>query len=541
MAKRPPRAPQSAVDVEALRRENERLRGIISEYRHAETALRQTQEHLRAVVEHAPIVVFALDRDGVFTLSEGHGLGALGLKPGQVVGRSAFEIYKDTPQIVANLRRCLAGESVNEVVHVDDQVFEALYTPLLDASGAVTGVSGIAWDVTKRVHAEEAAKGLEGQLQHAQKMETIGTLAGGIAHDFNNILSPILGYTDIAMGLLEENHPARMDLREVMNATGRARELVQQILIFARGGDQQRRAVQLHLVVLETLRLIRATMPSTIEISQRVATRQDVVMADPTQMHQVIMNLCTNAAHSMRATGGVMRVELERRDMSEPEAASVPGLRPGSYVVLTVRDQGEGMDEATKLRIFEPFFTTKAQGEGTGLGLSVAHGIVRGHEGVIDLESVPGAGSTFRVFLPAIEAPGGTPPSPDARPGFGDGERILVVDDEPEIVRMLTRILEARGYRVTGHVSAHDALTAVRRDPGAFDAVITDQTMPKMSGTDLAHMIRETRPDMPIVLTSGYGEKTASETPRTDITAVAAKPFDVASLVEILRSALDAN
>jgi len=264
-------------------------------------------------------------------------------------------------------------------------------------------------------------------------------------------------------------------------------------------------------------------------------------MADPTQMHQVIMNLCTNAAHSMRATGGVMRVELERRDMSEPEAASVPGLRPGSYVVLTVRDQGEGMDEATKLRIFEPFFTTKAQGEGTGLGLSVAHGIVRGHEGVIDLESVPGAGSTFRVFLPAIEAPGGTPPSPDARPGFGDGERILVVDDEPEIVRMLTRILEARGYRVTGHVSAHDALTAVRRDPGAFDAVITDQTMPKMSGTDLAHMIRETRPDMPIVLTSGYGEKTASETPRTDITAVAAKPFDVASLVEILRSALDAN
>jgi PAS domain S-box-containing protein len=297
----PRRKDPGTAGTEALRRELEELREVVARYREREVLARDTEQRLRSVVESAPIVLFAMDAEGRFTLSEGRGLQPLGLKPGQVVGLSVFDLYRDTPQIIANIRACLAGETINAVVRIGDLVYESLYSPHVDEAGNVVGVDGIAWDVTDRLRAEEAALNFQTQLLQAQKIETIGTLAGGIAHDFNNILSPILGYTDIAMGLLEPNHPAREDLQQVLNAAGRAKELVQQILIFARRGDQQKRPVQLHLVVQEALKLIRSTMPSTIEISQRIVNRNDSVLADAGQMHQVIMNLCTNAAHAMRA------------------------------------------------------------------------------------------------------------------------------------------------------------------------------------------------------------------------------------------------
>ena len=523
-----------------LRREVEELRAIVAAHRDREAVARSTEQRLRAVIQSAPIVLFAIDAQGRFTLSEGRGLESLGLKPGQVVGLSAFDVYKDTPQIVDNIRACLAGETISNVVSVGDRVFETLYFPRVSGERDVVSVDGVAWDVTERFRAEEAAHNFQAQLLQAQKIETIGTLAGGIAHDFNNILSPILGYTDIALDLLEPNHPARDDLQQVLNAAGRARELVQQILIFARGGDQQKRPVQLHLVVQEALKLIRSSLPSTIEISQRVINRDDSVMADAGQMHQIIMNLCTNAAHAMRADGGVLRVEMERHLLDEEQASGIPGVVPGAYVVLTVSDTGEGMPEATAARAFEPFFTTKPAGEGTGLGLSVVHGIVRSHGGAITLASEPGRGTVFRVFLPAAEKGlSGRMDGPDA-PGAARGEHVLVVDDEPEIVRMLTRMLESRGYRVTAFTSSEQALAAFRRSPAAFDAIISDQTMPRITGLALARAVRETRPDLPVIITTGYGEKVTSESVARDVTGFAAKPFDAATLTALLRRALDA-
>jgi PAS domain S-box-containing protein len=538
----PPRTPDSSeprLDAAELARENEELREALGASRHAQERLRDTEQRLRAVVDHAPVVVFATDHSGVFTLSEGKGLLALGLQPGQVVGMSAFEVYRDFPQISANLRECLAGAMVNDVVHVGDRIFESLYVPRRNASGEVVGVSGVAWDVTARTRAEETAVELEAQLRQAQKMEMVGTLAGGIAHDFNNILSPILGYSDLALAELPEGHPARDDVEQVMKAARRARDLVKQILIFSRRSDHVKHPVQLHLVVNEALKLIRSMFPSNIEISQHVENEGDTIMADTGQMHQVMMNLAMNAAHAMREKGGVLRVELMRREIDEATAKSVEGLRPGPHVVLSVIDEGEGMDEATRGRVFEPFFTTKRPGEGTGLGLSVVHGIVHSHGGGIEVKSRPKVGSTFRAYFPVTTLTDTRPGEPVGAEGGRGGEHILIVDDEPAIVTLLQRMLELRGYRVTAFSSSEEALAGFRRTPDAFDAIITDQTMPKMSGLELASAVHIARPNIPIVLTTGYVDRTALRDIGRDIAGVSSKPFDAASITRILRHALD--
>jgi PAS domain S-box-containing protein len=538
---RPPRHDPAVLrERDSLRRQVDALRAELEQYRSAQTQLSDVEQRLRALIEQAPIVVFGIDRHGVFTLSEGRGLDALGLKPGQVVGESVYQVYRDVPRIIDNVRRCLAGESINDVVRVGELVFESIYTPRRDAHGFVTGVSGVAWDVTQRVRAEDAAKALEMQLVQAQKIETIGTLAGGIAHDFNNILSPIIGYTELAMDQLDADNPARADMEEVLNAARRAKELVRQILIFARGGGEERHPLQAHLVVHEALRLLRSALPSTIEISQRVVARDDTVLADPAQIHQVVMNLCTNAAHAMRASGGVLRIELERQEVDE-KAAAVAGLSPGVYVVLTVRDQGTGMDAATAARVFEPFFTTKKAGEGTGLGLSVVHGIVRSLGGAVAVESAVGKGSTFRVYLPsAPQAPAGEAADPSLE-ATAAGEHVVVVDDEPDVADLLRRLLGARGYRVTSFTSSEDALAAFRRDPKQFRALITDQTMPRLTGTELARRVKSLSPDVAVILTTGYGDTAANDAAGAGVDAVAWKPFDASQLAHTLRRLLGAG
>jgi len=538
MPRTPRSDPEATRERNSLRRQIDSMRAELEEYRVAQADLRDTEQRLRALVEQAPIVLFAVDREGTFTLSEGRGLDVLGLKPGEVVGQSVYDIYRDTPRIVDNVRRCLAGESIIDEVHLGDLVFESIYTPRRDAHGFVAGVSGVAWDVTQRVRAEEAANAFETQLLQAQKIETIGTLAGGIAHDFNNILSPIIGYTEIAMDQLARDNPARSDLEQVMNAAQRAKELVQQILIFARGGSEQRRPLQLHLVILEALRLIRSTLPSTIEISQRVATRGDTVVADPAQMHQVIMNLCTNAAHAMRDVGGVLRGELAREEIDEETAGHVAGLKAGPYVALVVRDQGVGMDPPTMARVFEPFFTTKKSGEGTGLGLSVVHGIVRSHAGVVTVESTVGKGSTFRIYLPSAPAKAEETLENLAAESQGHGEHVLVVDDEPDVAQLLERILTARGYRVTSFTSSDEAWAAFRGDPDGFRAVVTDQTMPRMTGVELARQLKAVRPNLPVILTTGFGEKLVSPPASSAVDAVAGKPLDATNLAQTWRRLL---
>ncbi|HKW15122.1 MAG TPA: ATP-binding protein [Candidatus Krumholzibacteria bacterium] len=537
----PPRKPdpsRATRETGAPGRENAALREALAATRHAQDRLLDTEQRLHAVIEHAPIIVFATDRAGVFTLSEGRGLQALGLAPGEVVGRSAFEVYKDFPQIVSNLQNCLAGQSINEVVQLGELVYEVMYEPKRNDAQEVVGISGVAWDVTARARAEITARDLEAQLRQSQKMETVGTLAGGIAHDFNNILSPIMGYTDLALTDLPAGHPARDDLEQVLRAARRARDLVKQILIFSRRGDQTRQPVQLHLVVNDTLKLIRSMLPSNIELSQNVVNQGDTVLADPGQMHQVIMNLATNAAFAMRDKGGVLRVELAREDLDGDRAHTL-GLEPGTHVVLSVTDQGEGMDPATRHRVFEPFFTTKRPGEGTGLGLSVVHGIVHSVGGSIEVKSAPHEGATFRTYFPAAETPEEPVAEPRVATATSGSEHILIVDDEHAIVNLLRRILESRGFRVSAFTSSEEALAYFRDHADRFDAVITDQTMPRMSGTELARAVHQIRPDTPVVLTTGYVDDAAHRDGGRDIAGVAVKPYDAAAITIVLRKVLD--
>ena len=536
---RKPFFPREPFGTAALERENAALREALEMSRREQERLYDTEQRLRAVIEHAPIIVFAIDRDGIFTLSEGSGLKSLGLAPGQVVGQSAFEVYRDFPQIVSNLHDCLAGNPVNEVVQVGEAVYEVLYVPRRDKHGAVTGISGVALDVTARVRAEINARDLEAQLRQSQKMETVGTLAGGIAHDFNNILSPIMGYADLALTDLPADHPVRDDIEQVLKAARRARDLVKQMLVFSRRGDQTRHPVQLHLVVNDALKLIRSMLPSNIELSQRVANQNDTVLADAGQMHQVIMNLITNAAYAMRNTGGVLRVELGREELDEERARGAGDLKPGSYVVLSVIDRGEGMDAATLGRVFEPFFTTKRPGEGTGLGLSVVHGIVHSHGGGIEVKSALNEGTTFRAYFPAAAATEESLPEARALEAARGGEHVLIVDDEAAIVDLLQRMLEQRGFRVTAFNSSEAALQGFRADPDGFDAIITDQTMPRMSGVELARAVHELRPALPIVLTTGYVDDAAHRERGRDIAGVAVKPFDAATIAGVLRKVLD--
>ena len=519
--------------------ESAELRSALDASRDAQDKLRDTEHRLRSVIDNTPVVVFATDRNGVFTLSEGRGLQALGLAPGEVVGKSAFEVYRDFPQICANLRTCLAGTMVNDVVRVLDLVYESMYVPRRSDGGDVIGVSGVAWDVTARVRAEENARDLEQQLRQSQKMEMVGTLAGGIAHDFNNILSPILGFTDLALADLPEGHPARDDLEQVMKAARRARDLVEQILIFSRRSDQERHPVQLHFVVNDAMKLIRSMLPGNIEISQKVEARGDTVMADASQLHQVVMNLAVNGVFAMRHTGGVLRVELGPQEVDEETAKSAEGLEPGPYVVLSVIDQGEGMDEATLGRVFEPFFTTKRPGEGTGLGLSVVHGIVHSHGGGIAVKSRPGEGSTFRAYFPPAPVEEAAAQESVATDTGRGGERVLIVDDEPAIVALLQRMLEARGYRVVPFTSSEEAVAAFRRAPADIDAVITDQTMPRVNGLELAAVVHSLRPDIPVLLTTGYVDRSAHKDFGRDIAGVVAKPFDAMTITGELRKALD--
>jgi signal transduction histidine kinase/CheY-like chemotaxis protein len=361
--------------------------------------------------------------------------------------------------------------------------------------------------------------GTEAELRQAQRIQSLGTLAGGIAHDFNNVLTAILGNTEIAARSLPDDAPAQRSLRHIAQAGARASDLVGRILMFSRHQQPQRSLVTLRGVVEEALRLMRSTLPATIRIECTCAADAPAVLADPTQVFQVVMNLGTNAAHAIGRHGGRLTVRLEAVVL-EPDVVP-PGLRPGRHARLTVTDTGCGMDAATLERIFEPFFTTKPVGEGTGLGLSVVYGIVKNHEGAITVESRPGEGTTFRLYLPEAEAGAVAASSAPPAEVRGRGEHVLHVDDEEAIVYMTGRLLEHAGYRVSGFTDARLALEAFQADPGGFDAVVTDLSIPGLPGLELVREIRQRRPDVPVVCTSGHvrpEDRTALlELPRADL------------------------
>ena len=400
--------------------------------------------------------------------------------------------------------RCVTKEGQERLVEYNASLVH-------DEKGKPMGIRGIGRDITDRVAVEKEKAELENQVVRAQKMEAIGTLAGGIAHDFNNILFPILGYAEMTMENVPEDSAARRNLEEVFKAAGRAKGLVQQILTFSRQTEQERKPLRIQLIMKEVLKLLRPSLPSTIDIRLDMDENCGPVLADPVQVHQVLMNLCTNAYHAMREKGGVLGVTLTEKDIESHDSVADAELDPGSYLKLAVSDTGHGMDPKVMEQIFNPYFTTKAPGEGTGLGLSVVHGIVKSYGGQITVHSKPREGTSFHIYLPLIDAGHVVSETLSQEPAPKGTEHILLVDDEPPIVRVMQQMLESLGYHVTARTRSVDALEDFCVHPEMFDLVITDQTMPYMMGTELAQKIRSIRPDIPIILCTGSGEAITEE------------------------------
>ncbi|MGB3223915.1 MAG: ATP-binding protein [Desulforhopalus sp.] len=380
---------------------------------------------------------------------------------------------------------------------------------------------------------------IESQLRQAQKMEAIGTLAGGIAHDFNNILSPILGYTEIVAMELGEQHPLQPELREIISSAHRAKDLVQQILTFSRISSLEMSPLKLQPLIKEAVKLLRHSIPSTIEIKVNMAPDCRAIKANSTQIHQILMNLCTNAYHAMLEKGGVLSISLSEAVISSDDYSSQLHLSPGVYLQLQVSDTGIGMSSELQKKIFEPYFTTKEQGKGTGLGLSVVHGIVRSLHGQITVSSEPEGGTRFQVYLPAIQSTIGPEEVLEKDEIPRGAGRILIVDDEEAIVQVDKRILESLGYTVTATTDPEEVLMAIQTQPGNFDLVISDMTMPKMTGLDLAEQITAINPDIPIIISTGSNDIVKTERfKKLAIKECLNKPATVKEMAHAVRNAI---
>lgn len=409
-------------------------------------------------------------------------------------------------------------------------------TPVITEEGVVV-ISSIV-DISARKEAERERARLEEQLRQAQKLEAIGTLAGGIAHDFNNILGTVMGYAE----LLSKSVPGsaeREDLQQILGAAERGRQLVQQILTFSRRRELVRRPVRLDQVVAEAAKHLRAVVPENIALRVRVSPDVPRILADPTGLHQVLLNLGTNSAHAM-PRGGEIEIVAEPLYVRDSAVRALPELHEGPYAQLVVRDTGDGMDPATRARAFEPFFTTRAPGSGTGLGLAIVHGIVRDHEGAIELESTPGQGTTCRCMFPALEGVEERVAGAETAIPQGRGERVLLVDDERSLARAQERSLADLGYRPTMETGSRRALELFHRSPADFDLMVTDYSMPEMSGLDLARAVHAIRADIPIILVTGFLDDLPPEVlEQAGVRLILRKPVSRRQMAVALRELLD--
>lgn len=519
----------------------------LTERKRAEEALRKSEARFRELADLLPQAVYEAGAQGILTYANRYAFELFGYSAEDFEnGLSIFQMLlpEERDRAAHVFRGLLTGNTQDtgrqyRAVRKDGVSFPVMiHSSPIAHKGKVVGLRGVIVDMTAHKRAEEKNQELQAQLIQAQKMEAIGTLAGGIAHDFNNILGIILGYTEMTLTQMTQGDRYRENLNEVYRAALRARDLVKQILTFSRQAPQEKKPLRVDLVAKEALKFLRSSLPSTIEIQQKIGKNPGQVMGDFTQIHQVIMNLCVNAAHAMKEKGGVLRVEVEDVDVGAGEAARFGAPSPGPYCRLRVSDTGHGMDGSTMSRIFDPYFTTKGPEEGTGLGLAVVHGVVKSHSGGITVESEPGKGTTFEIVLPKVEVTPDIDIRIETDLPLGKGERILVVDDEPGMAVMYRGMLDSLGYRTDLRTSSIEAHWAFSAKPDDYDLVLTDMTMPHMTGLDLAKRILEIRPHMPIVLSTGFSEHVEAKARAQGIRCLVMKPVTRKQMAEALEKVL---
>jgi PAS domain S-box-containing protein len=513
----------------------------ISDRKKMEKDLRRSEERYRLLVENTMDGYFVCDiPSGRYEFLNQQACEMFGYRPEEALKLTLWDTSAEEDH--ARIRRKVQGRldgsyldpghAIYTARRKDGSTFRAEVSASLVNYRNRPAIQGIVRDVTERER-------LERQLRQAQRMESIGTLAGGVAHDFNNILSPIIGYTELSLDELPEGNPVRGNLLEVLQAADRAKSLVRQILTFSRMADQELKPLKIQSIIKEVLKLVRSSLPSTIEIHQEINDDCRPVMADATQIHQMVMNLITNAYHAMEESGGRLEISLEEIDPSDRDAADLPP-KAGRYLCLKVADTGVGMDKAVMERIYEPYFTTKEKDKGTGLGLSMVHGIVKSCRGSISVSSEPGRGSSFSVYLPILKTTEKLPERTALSEIRKGHEHILLIDDEVEIVRMEKRMLRKLGYRVTEHSSSTGALAAFSARSDDFDLVITDLTMPVMTGDKLSEELTAIRSDIPVIICTGFSESIDELQQRsTGIRALLMKPVVMRDLADTIRDVLD--
>jgi PAS domain S-box-containing protein len=520
----------------------------ITAHKRAEEALRESEERHRRIVETSSDAFLLHSREIVIYANP----AALKLfranQPGDLIGKRYLDlIHPDDRALSAELMKksivenWIATPREHRILALDGQVVH------VESSGGVVNCRGetqifrVFRDITARKRVDQEKEKLKDHLRQAQKMEAIGTLAGGIAHDFNNILSVIVGNAEI-LGLTNAvDDSSRGNLNQILAASQRAKQLVSQILAFSRLGKLERGLIDLKPIVKETLEFLRSSLPSSIQLRHDPEPACGAIMGDPTQIQQILINLGTNAAHAMETEGGILQISLANTAVTEGDAHFDPEVDPGNFVKITVSDTGHGMEPSVRQRIFDPYFTTKEPGKGTGLGLSVVYGIVKAHGGMIKVYSEVGKGTSFTILLPrakGFEKVADTPSQPLAR----GTEKILFVDDEKALTDLGQQMLGWLGYQVQVRTSPIEALEAFRANPQKFDLVITDMTMPQMNGLKLARHLIEIRPDIPVILCTGFSEQVNEQASGAmGIRAFLYKPLVMRDIAEAVRKALDSN
>jgi two-component system, cell cycle sensor histidine kinase and response regulator CckA len=516
----------------------------VTKRKRTERELRDQRAFLSRIIDTVPNLIFVKNSEGKYTLANKAEADMYQTTTDALVGKDIHDLAPNPEEAALIMAEDLEVLRTGRPAFVPQRAitnavgekrwFATVKLPLADRGE----VLGVAVDITDRREAEAERATLEKQIRQSQKMQALGTLAGGIAHDFNNMLFAILGFTRLGLKRCPDDEALQEYLAQIQKAAERSADLVRQILTFSRQTEPEKRTVHLVTLIKEVAALLGATLPTEIEIRTVLKAERDAVLGDPSQIHQVVMNLCTNATQAMRDKGGLLEISLlEVRATEWPEATDQE-LPSGPCLELRIRDTGPGMDQETLDKIFDPFFTTKGPGEGTGMGLSVAHGIVQGHDGVIHVESRPGQGSLFRVLLPLHHANG----DENAESEFlaSGTEHILFVDDEQTIVQMAEDMLTQLGYRVTALTTPDEALNQFQATPEKFDLMITDLTMPAMTGKSLAEKILKKRPTLPIILLTGYCDHiTPEKAKEIGIHCLLMKPVVEEQLARAVRNALD--